>query len=204
MDILISRKIKIQKEENEIKRVFLDFQAHTGGELWKDRKELKTFIQQPGTIERYTNGEIGFNLLYTFKAEALTLHLDELAKVVKIATLNLLYESKLDQMPHTIDFFNTAVLWDVSRATNIIKDTHIPVTSEFPYDIPKFLNTFESENISDYFLEFPMEVRLKLSEVQRDYVKRNLAIFGDDSRGIGRLMSTAHTSKLLRHASTAS
>ena len=54
------------------------------------------------------------------------------------------------------------------------------------------------KNIPYYALPFPTTFRYVLSEEQKDYVDRNLAIFGDDAPGIGRLLSNAHTSKLLR------
>ena len=187
--------------KSKVKRMFQDFQTHTNNELWEDRGELEAFIQSPGAIEKYIKGEIGFNLLYTFKAEGLTQHLDGIAEVVKTATLNLLWESKLDLKPHMIDFFNTAISWDVNRATNIVQNMHIAVNSEVSYDIPRFLRDLEPENILRYFLDRPMEICYELTAIQEDYVSRNLAIFGKDSRGIGRLMSNAHTSKLLRNYS---
>ena len=127
--------------------MFQEFQTHTNNELWEDRGELEAFIQSPGAIEKYIKGEIWFNLLYTFKAEGLTQHLDGIAEVVKTATLNLLWESKLDLKPHMIDFFNTAISWDVNRATNIVQNMHIAVNSEVSYDIPRFLRDLEPENI---------------------------------------------------------
>tara|TARA_B100000315_G_C14570315_1_gene585159 strand:+ start:481 stop:2544 length:2064 start_codon:yes stop_codon:yes gene_type:complete len=184
--------------QSKAAKLFEDFQNHTEGELWGKREELEEFIQTPGTIEKYINGEIGFNLLYTFKAEALSNHLPEVLDAMLIATRRLLAEQGLDQDKRTLGLFNESILWDGMRATNIIKRIDSSVTGDFSYNIPKFLNDSGKDEISSYLLSNPINVNFELSEVQKDYVSRNLAIFGDDTRGIGRLMSNAHSSKLLR------
>ena len=39
--------------------------------------------------------------------------------------------------------------------------------------------------------------RYELTEEQKDYVARNMSIFDNDPPGIGRLLSNAHTRKML-------
>ena len=50
---------------------------------WHDRADLEVFVQQPGTIERYISGELGLNLLFTFKSIAMTRHIHELEKMAR-------------------------------------------------------------------------------------------------------------------------
>ena len=83
--------------ESKVKGLFDDFRKHTDSELWKSRTDLEAFIQKPGVIERYMNGEIGFNLLYTFKSLAITNYLEGIVEVVTSAISRLLKESNRNE-----------------------------------------------------------------------------------------------------------
>lgn len=181
----------------DFESLFEDFRRHTDNELWKDRKELEAFIQQPGTIERYTRGEMGFNLLYTFKALALVEHLDAVVDVVHVATTHLVKET-LGNSPETLDFFAAAIQWDACRISNIVQDIDREVTGTIAYDMSRFVTEQEPKLASEYLYQRPTTFRYELTEEQKNYVRRNLAIFGDTAPGIGRLLSNAHTRKMLR------
>lgn len=181
----------------DFESLFEDFRRHTDNELWQDRKELEAFIQQPGTIERYTRGEMGFNLLYTFKALALVEHLDAVVDVVQVATRRLVTET-LDDNPEILDFFEAAIRWDACRISNIVRDLNREVTSMITYDIGRFVVEQEPKRVSEYLYHRPTLFRYELTAEQKDYVRRNLSIFSDNAPGIGRLLSNAHTRKMLR------
>lgn len=181
----------------EFEALFDDYRRHTDNELWKNRKELEGFIQQPGTIERYTRGEMGFNLLYTFKALALVEHLDAVVDVVQVATNRLIKET-LGDRPEILDFFEAAIRWDACRISNIVQDLGREVTGTITYDMGRYVTDQEPKGVSEYLYQRPARFRYELTEEQKDYVRRNLSIFGDNQPGIGRLLSNAHTRKMLR------
>ena len=178
--------------------LFEQFREHTGSELWEDRKALEAFIQQPGTIERYAKGEIGFNLLYTFKAMSLVDHVAAVTDVVRVATERLIRETRGDDA-ELLEFFDTAVRWDASRLSSIVHDLGHEVTGRMRYDMGRFVSDREPGPASDYRYDTPRMFRYELSAEQRDYVRRTLSVFGDNPPGIGRLFSTAHTRKMLRN-----
>ena len=184
--------------ESQVKGLFKDFREHTDSELWKDRTDLEAFIQNSGVIETYTSGKTGFNLLYTFKALAFTKYLEGIVEIVAIAIRRLLKESKRDEDLGLVEFFNSAVCWDAKRMTGILKDMESEVSDSMAYDMSEFLSDDQPKDISLYALPSPVMFRYVLTEEQKEYVSRNLVVFGDDAPGIGRLLSNAHTSKLLR------
>ena len=94
--------------------------------------------------------------------------------------------------------FKSAICWDANRITGILKDLENEVSDCMKYDMSKFLSEDQTEEISYYALPIPVPFKYVLTEDQREYIKRNLAIFGEDPPGVGRLLSNAHTSKLLR------
>lgn len=181
-----------------VEDLFQDFRTHTDTELWKDRRELEAFIQKPGVIEKYTRGEIGFNLLYTFKAKALTQYVKGIVEVVNTATNCLLKETKFSENRKLADFIESAVRWDSKRMTDIVEGMDNKVSGTFAYNMLEFISDDEPNDIGLYKYSAPEEFFFDLNEEQKDYIYRNLAIFGDDAPGVGRLLSNAHTSKLLR------
>jgi radical SAM superfamily enzyme YgiQ (UPF0313 family) len=191
---LISESIKGSKVEG----LFQDFRNHTNTELWADRTELEAFIQSPDVIGKYTSGEIGFNLLYTFKAQAFTQYLEGIIEVVRTATHNLLKETSLSENTKFVNFVESAIRWDSKRMTNILDAMDDEVSEFFAYNMLQFSSDEESNDILPYELSVPESFRFILNEEQKNYVHRNLAIFGNDAPGVGRLLSNAHTSKLLR------
>ena len=184
--------------ESKVKVLFDDFRKHTDSELWKSRTDLEAFIQKPGVIERYMNGEIGFNLLYTFKALAITNYLEGIVEVVASAISRLLKESNRNEDIELVEFFNSAICWDAKRITAILKNMESEVSASVTYDMAQFLSDDKLKNIAYYAFSSPTSFRYVLSKEQKNYVDRNLAIFGNDAPGVGRFLSNAHTSKLLR------
>jgi radical SAM superfamily enzyme YgiQ (UPF0313 family) len=183
--------------DTDFEALFEDFRRHTGDELWTDRKELETFIQKPGTIERYTNGEMGFNLLYTFKARALVEYAEAVVDLVAVATRRLLCEEKKESKDMQ-DFFDSAIQWDACRIKNIMLNVDDNVMGIIKYDIASFIADSEPKRPSEYEYEKPEKFSYELSEEQKDYVIRNLSLFGNNPQGRGRLLSNAHTKKMLR------
>jgi hypothetical protein len=181
----------------ELESLFKDYRRHTETELWKDRKELEAFIQKSGTIERYVKGEIGFNLLYTFKARALTYCVDGMVSIVKAAVKRLCAES--GQEVGLADFFDFVVRWDAARMAGIVKNLDREITETFSYDISRFSDEQMPQKSNAYVYRDPVTWRFYLTEEQKDYIQRNLKIFGDDPVGIGRVLSNSHTKNLLRH-----
>jgi len=186
--------------DSKLEAVCKDFRDHTDKELWRDRKELLNFIQEPGVIERYTHGELGYNLLHTFKARALVGHLDGVGEVAQAAIKRLLEENTISD-PTVIEFFETAIQWDISRMQDIVYNMDRETSGTMQFDIPRFIGDADREaaqEFSSYRYDVPRIFRYILTEEQKDYICRNLMIFGDNHPGIGRLFSTAYTRKMLR------
>ncbi len=178
--------------------LFNEFRHHTETELWKDRAELERFIQEPGTMDRYIRGELGFNLLYTFKAKALIGHLEAVREVVLRANQRLLEENGLAQSSLQT-FLEETTRWDACRVTHIVDKIDREVTGTFTFDIGRFAaDPQPAAEFSAYRLPAPNFYRYELNTEQKDVVQRTLNTFGADALGIGRLLSISHTKRLFR------
>lgn len=183
--------------DTDFKTLFDDFRHHTETELWKNRRDLEDFIRVPGTIERYAKGEIGFNLLYTFKARALVEYAQAMPMIARKALSRLVNERR-QGAPELSDFLDAVVRWDAARMAHIVRQLNQDVSETFLFDIAQFSadetpGVFEKYRCSD-----PVAWQFRLTEDQKDYMLRNLKIFGDDAPGIGRILSNSHTKQLLR------
>lgn len=177
--------------------LFDEFRRHTETELWTDLGELEAFVREPGVIERYIRGEIGFNLLYTFKAMAFTGHLEAMVEAVRRATRALLAEDGAID-PVVATFAEETIRWDACRLTDIIANLEREVSAEFTYDIPRFAADEPPADLAAYALARPAVYRYCLDDEQKDLIHRNLRNFGSDALGIGRLLSVGHTKRMFR------
>ena len=199
-DISVYRWLEMLRDEpvhGPLGALIADFEEATRTELWHDRADLEAFVQQPGTIERYISGELGLNLLFTFKSIAMTRHIHELEKMAR-ATAGRLVRDKLGAESER--FVREILLFDACRMSNLFDRAETPVAAAFNYDIPKFLSAKAVEDVTEYEFDQPHEIAFRLDDTQRATIERGLVLFGRDDAGIGRILSKFHISRLLRRA----
>ncbi len=183
--------------ESDMARLFADFRYHTENELWTDRAALEKFIEEPGVIERYARGELGFNLLYTFKALAITENLQAVAWVVQRATSRLLAEREVHD-GELEDFLREIIRWDECCVSHIVHGLDEEVTGVFHYDFDRFMADAQPAEPATYRRSEPGVYRFHLDEEQKKGVRRYLSTFGGDAPGIGRTLSVAYTNRMFR------
>jgi radical SAM superfamily enzyme YgiQ (UPF0313 family) len=182
--------------------VFDDFLRETREELWESREELDAFIQEPGVIERYIDGELGNNLLFTYKTEAVTGHVVELAELAR-RTARTLLEETAAATPGALRFIDDALAYHCCRMTNIFDRLDEDVTVRLRYDIEAYENDPSPGPPDDYLCGAPVEFRFTLSDEQKDLMRRYLKVFGDTPWGIGRMMTKVYVKRLLRRVGRA-
>lgn len=185
-----------------LKVLFDDFLRDTREELWDSRQELEAFIQEPGTIERLIDGELGNNLLFTYKTKAVTGHVAEMAELARRTIRTFLEEVDAAQ-PETLRFIDDALVYHGCRMTNVFSRLDEDVTARLRYDITAYENDSSPGPLSDYLCSPAAEFGFVLSEDQKDMVRRYLKVFGDTPWGIGRMMTKVYVKRLLRRPARA-
>lgn len=173
------------------------FEQATRDELWQNRSDLEAHLAQSGVIERYIAGELGLNLLFTYKSLAMTRHIAELQQLAREAAVDLMRESGLDS-PEVLEFVNDAIQYDACRMTNLFAHSDEDVRSNFRYDVEGFMRQREPGPVTDYKLSDPLRMRFVLDADQRATINRGLVLFGSDEAGVGRILSKFHITRLLR------
>ena len=190
--------IKDEKLEGRIEELFESYEKATREELWLDKDALIKFVQNSSTIDKYIQGEIGYNLIYTFKAIGLCRYANELMDLAKKTILKLLIETKNDT-EENISFIDDALKFDSCRHINLFYNINEDPTILIHYDIENFNTTKENTPIQQYKLEEAISVKFALHEDQHDIIKRSLDIYGQNDMGVSRIITRVFVKKLLRH-----
>ncbi len=173
------------------------FMEMTEQELWDDERALHSFIREDGNIDRYIDGDIGFNLLFTFKSRAITECAEELSVLVRDCTLELLREtgqiSDIDQA-----FVEQAVQYHNCRMSNLFHNHDRQPEANLHFDFKAFEEAIELQPMAEYRFDTPRSFKFVLLKEQRELVARYLDIFGDTKYGIGRMITKIHLERLLR------
>jgi radical SAM superfamily enzyme YgiQ (UPF0313 family) len=179
-------------------QVFKSFEQATKDELWEQRENLAEFIQESGNVKKFISGELGNNLLFVHKTQAIIEHAHELASLARRTALCLLEQhEKLDDTAR--EFFNECVDYHLLRQTKIFEGRNEEVIGRFAFDIHRFEEDPDPGEPESYRFQEPKDIRFILDDSQRDLVNRYVDIYGDDVVGIGRILSKVYVKKLFRH-----
>ena len=200
MDVSVYRWLELLRDaqvEGPFAEVIAGFERATHEELWPDRSKLEEFIQRPGTIDRYINGELGLNLLFTYKSIAMTRHIKALADLARLTIHEALAERGL--LSSKVEaFIDDILLFDCGRMSNLFDGGEGEVSATFRFDIPRFLAAKNDSDIDEFEFGGLKDMRFDLDASQRATIERGLKLFGRDDAGIGRILSKFHITRLLR------
>ena len=180
-------------------KLFEQYKKDTVTELWSDRAALEKFITEPQVIDQFLDGSLGNNLLFVYKSRAVTLHVTELAELARETFVQLLTEQNV-LSPEAEEFVSNAVSYHSARMMHLFRERDRAVRRTFRYDIRAFDKELRPGSIAKFRLENEVEARFELTLAQRELIERNLAVWGDNAIGIGRVLSRVYVGRLLRNA----
>ncbi len=189
--------LNLMKTSN-FKKIMRDFEKDTMQELWNNESELKKYSENKEIIGKFISGEIGNNLLFTYKTRAITEHCTSLCEIVLESTNKLLKKYKLYN-PTNEKFIQECINFHKLSMMNIFKGREKTPQGHFSFNIKKFINkNFKNFKIKD--IEF--RKTKSISFVHNDNQKRILSnfekIYGTSELGISRILSKIHTKKFYR------
>jgi len=183
--------------EGELGKPVSEFMCETKNELWRDKKELAEFLLQPGVIERYIDGEMGYNLMFTYKSKCMGLYADKLQTAAKDTAIQLL-RSKGVKGESYFRFLDDAVAFDAARMKDLWSEEPKDIVTKFRYDISGFLNGRNPVEIDPYDMGGSRPFVFVHSREQRETISRMVSLYGNDTAGIARILSKAYVKKFLR------
>lgn len=178
--------------------LFQGFKLETENELWSNKEELQTFINDPNNCKKFINGELGNNLLFIHKTRAITSLVDSLCQMVLDVTHKLLSQHNFENSHFIYQFVEELVSFQKLRMSNIFTSRDTNPTGAFEYDIEKFEAEEELAPLDTYKFSYQKELSFKLSEEQKSLINRYIGIYGETEVGIGRIVSKVYVRKLFR------
>ena len=180
-------------EEFKFKRLVDLFLKDTKNEL-STKKVLEKIISKKSNILKFINGDLGNNLMFKFKSLSLTQFAEEMFDMVETLTLRFLKDNNSC-------FENTEMLAkEIIRFTKYkivdIFTTKKDIESEFNFNIPLlrkqkkiFLNN-QVNLIGTYKFIFKNK--------QQKEIDNYLQLFGNDTKGLTRILSRVYLKNLFR------
>lgn len=182
---------------DEVTPLVAGFEQATREELFERRADLEAFCEAPGVIERYIEGELGRNLLFTYKSVAMTRYVHALLDLARQTVTQVLAEYDLDS-PVNLEFVDNILAYDAGRMTNVFDYFDEDVSVDFSFDVISYLEATAPLQVETLRLTRPITIRFVLDDSQKATIERGLRLFGSDDVAIGRILSKFHVTKLLR------
>ena len=185
-----------EKMDGGVKELFEKYEQDTRQELWMKREELVQNIQNPGTVDSYISGDLGYNLLFVHKAVAMSRFVPELKKFAKLTLGKLLSENNKDTQEN-MDFLDDVLSYDASCISNIFENLDKTPQITLHYNVQKFVIEKEIQ-ISKLHLKNATTMNFILDKKQLDIIKRSLELYTSSDIGVSRILTKVFVKKILR------
>ena len=157
-------------------------------------------IQNPGVVDSYISGDLGYNLLFVHKAIAMSRFVPDLKKFAKLTLEKLLSENNLNSIKN-LDFLNDALNYDACSISNIFENLEKTPTVDMKYDVQKLISE-KNKKLEEFQFKKPTTISFTMNESQRDILIRSLELYGSTDLGVSRILTKVFVKKILRTGST--
>ena len=189
--------IKDLKPGKDFKLITEKFIDATKNELWDNSEKLLDFIKKDGVVKKYIDGELGNNLLFTYKSMAITKSVNDLSELAYKASEKLLEENQLNNLEN-LEFIKECITYHNNSLTNIFSDFDKVTKEDFSYDITTYIQSENDKDISFFRYNKSQKLSFLLSDDQKEVIKNFIATFGSSEQGISRILSRVYVNKLFR------
>ncbi len=186
------------EKKGRLKELFDHFAARTRDELWRGEDDLYGFIRKPGTIRKYLDGELGYNLIFVHKARALSTCAAELVILARDTLIPLLQGAGKASEQNLV-FLDDLLQYDGNRMKNIFNDSDTVVSAQLRYDVQRYSEEHGNCPIADYRYSQPVTYHFVLDDTQRERLESFKKIYGDNMLGAAFMLGRVYVKKLLRH-----
>lgn len=197
-DFILAAHEQIVTGDGVLPDLYAEFRKEEKRNLWENREDLENFIQQPGVIDRYIDGEYGTNELYKYRALAVFYHLDALHEITYNVARSLLedlgvYDDSIEDYLHQLREFS------LMRKHDIL-DTELNEQRTFRFDFAKLMDNKFMMDPFDVHCPEGVDVEVYHSENQCELISGYLKQYGDTLIGLGRILIRANMNRLYRTA----
>lgn len=179
----------------DLTRVIDDFRTETATQLWESREQLGEFSRT--NVRRYIEGELGSNLLYTYRVRVLVEALDDVTDLAVRAAQAMCAESPADTEPLESDFLREAGDHHRLRLLDLLNPDQTPHRQTARFDLVEFARNPGSPR--SFLLREPAVREYWFSAEQSAIIEGYLEQYGANSRGAGRMFTRVRVGDLFRN-----
>ena len=186
-----------QQLSGNVKELFDSFLNETKNELYVDRKKLYELSQRKEIIDSYIKGDFGYNLLFVYKALALSNFIDDLMNLAKESALKLLINNGFDDVENK-SFLDDVLNYDRCVNSNIFTNIEVIPSISISFNLKQFNVDKNIQSIHNYKLKNKKHINFILNSEQKDIISRSVNLYGTNNLGIARILTKVFVKKLLR------
>ena len=123
-------------------------------------------LRKDGVVKKYIDGELGNNLLFTYKSMAIVRAVDDLSDLAYEASIRILKENNINS-DENVNFVAECVNYHRNSIKNIFSKLNETSKSNFKYNIKSFIDDIDVKDISDYEYGVKKEIEFALSDNQK-------------------------------------
>jgi radical SAM superfamily enzyme YgiQ (UPF0313 family) len=191
----------MEQDDGAVGQLLDAFLTETRSELFRTREECVAFYSQPDNFERLTNGEIGDNLMYKYRAIASFFMWPEICGAALDTTRGLLEERGADRVITDFD-----QLWRDFHRYLEHKHTHgttteqmlAPTRETLHYDIEAWLSAGMPRDARPFRLPQARSFVFELSSDAATELAHLLQVWGTSLRGLTKGITRLRTTSLIR------
>ena len=182
----------------KLKKLYSEFVRETREELWTSKKELMGRVKSEKVAQEYLSGERGSNLLFKYKALALTSAVQEIVETAYAQARKILHSRKSEFMQKYDLYLNELHKYSFFRKTKIF-DTGQSYHQDFFYDIFELEKTQFRSLPDEFFDKQQQQFTFAHTNQQKKFIDDNLKRYGNNIVGHSRIISKFPVFKMYRN-----
>ncbi len=193
ISVIQSLQENMQEAPLKVKKLYKDFISETQGELWDSEEELLNYYQEEENYLKLKQGLVGGNLIYKYKSASLLTASVEWVKFL---------EKEIFKLIHNQTNFHIETNELKSQLSNLsrfcenkldgildLKIRQKQITSEFDYDMIKWIDNLGSCSLSECKLDSPIRYTFGFSDDQVSIRMDQLKRYGSDVNALSKIVT---------------
>jgi len=173
------------------------FLRETEDELWDSHEELNLLTRDAKVITGYIEGDLGSNLMFKYKALAMTSYFPAVCRVALSSIREYLGENFPDRHD-LVSLVEDIIVYKRMQLEGLFDGGKEKAACQFNFDVPLFANAENISNLALYQFPRPQILVFKHSDEQQRSIESYIRIFGNDVTGLTRILSRVYLKQLFR------
>ena len=197
---LFNRSLDFKALPKNIKKLFEEFKQATIDELWDSPEEIHKNFQNEDEYNKLLNDQLGFNVIYFYRALVNTKYLDEWTEFIISLTKKLLLENNIHDKS-ILEQFDDIANYCRGSTYNFLELNSNLVNPEFilKYDVQKWNDSASGNMIEKFQFMETRKIMFNYTEEESKLFIDNLNLYGTSTGGMSQIVRHIPQNFFWRH-----